>query len=87
MSGDDFVVIANEDRIGEAKLPDAVGDLPDLLLRMGSGICRIWPKACNCHRRHSYRSFFNAVRHEGLRIRLDTTPKAQPDRRNNRGDN
>jgi hypothetical protein len=30
--------------IGEAELPDAVGDLPDVLFGMGSGIAQTRPK-------------------------------------------
>ena len=30
MSGDDLVIVADQDRVGEAEFPDAVGDLADL---------------------------------------------------------
>jgi hypothetical protein len=32
MSGDDLLTIIDQDRIIESKLPDAIGDLPDLTL-------------------------------------------------------
>ena len=49
MPGDDLVVIADQDRVGEAELLDAVGDLPDLLLGMGAGVSRVRPQACDRH--------------------------------------
>jgi hypothetical protein len=50
MSGDDLVIITDQDRIGEAELPDAVGDLPDLLLGMGTGIPGTGSQAGDRHR-------------------------------------
>jgi hypothetical protein len=45
MAGDDLAVLSDQNRIGEAELPDAVGDLPDLFLGMGSGIAGMRPQA------------------------------------------
>ncbi len=50
MPGDDFVVIVDEDRIGEAEPGDAVGDLPDLLFGMRAGIAGKRPQARDRHR-------------------------------------
>src|SRR6266852_5488277 len=36
--GDDLVIITDQDRVGETELLDAVGDLPDRLLGVGSGV-------------------------------------------------
>jgi hypothetical protein len=41
MAGDDAIGIVDQDRVGEAEYPDAVGDLADLLIRMGPRIARI----------------------------------------------
>ena len=41
MSREDHVLAIDEDRIGESEMADAVGDLPDLFLRMGSRIARV----------------------------------------------
>lgn len=49
MSGDDLVIIADQHRIGEAELLDAVGDLPELLLRVGAGVSRVRSQACDRH--------------------------------------
>ncbi len=38
MTGHDLTAVIDKHRIGESKASDAVGDLPDLLLRMGPGI-------------------------------------------------
>jgi hypothetical protein len=38
---DDAISLVDQDRIDEAELLDAVGDLLDLLLGMGTGIARI----------------------------------------------
>jgi hypothetical protein len=38
MAGNDPTVLSDQNRIGEPELPNAVGDLSDLLLGMGSGI-------------------------------------------------
>jgi hypothetical protein len=50
MPGDDFVVIVDEDRIGEAEPGDAVGDLPDLLFGMRAGIAGKRLQARDRHR-------------------------------------
>ena len=44
MAGKDTIVIVNQERVGEAKLPDAVGDLPDLLSRVSARIARTKPQ-------------------------------------------
>jgi hypothetical protein len=49
MPGDDFVLIVDEDRIGEAEPGDAVGNLPDLFFGMCAGIVRRWPQARDRH--------------------------------------
>ena len=41
MPGDDLVVIADQDRVGEAELLDTVRDLSDLLLGMAAGILAV----------------------------------------------
>jgi hypothetical protein len=41
MASDDFVIPVDEDRIVEAEDADALGDLPDLLIRMRARIARI----------------------------------------------
>ena len=38
MARQNSLLAIDQDRIGEAELPDAVGDLPDLLARVGAGI-------------------------------------------------
>jgi hypothetical protein len=50
MPGDDLPIIADEDWIGEAEPRDAVGNLPDLLLGMCTGIARKRPQARDRHR-------------------------------------
>jgi hypothetical protein len=50
MAGNDLTVLSDQNRIGEAELPDAVRDLPDLLLGMGSGIAGMRPQAHDRHR-------------------------------------
>jgi hypothetical protein len=50
MAGNDPAVLSDQNRIGEAELPDAVGDLTDLLLRMGARIAGIRAKASNTPR-------------------------------------
>jgi transcriptional regulator with XRE-family HTH domain len=42
VSGEDRVLAIDQDGIGEAEPADAVRDLPDLLLRMGSRVLRPW---------------------------------------------
>jgi hypothetical protein len=54
MSGNNLVVVADEDRIGEPELADAVGDLSDLTPGMCSGVTRVRPQACD-------RDRFNAL--------------------------
>ena len=41
MTGKDHVVLVDQHRIGEAELADTVGDLPDLLLRVGARVAGI----------------------------------------------
>ena len=41
VAGQNIVLPVNQDRIGEPKLFDAVGNLPDLLLGMGPSILRL----------------------------------------------
>ncbi len=41
MARDDFVGVGDQDRIGETKSFDAVGDLFDLFVGMGAGIAGI----------------------------------------------
>jgi len=41
MASDDFIIIADENRVGEAEALDAVGDLPNLLPRMGARVTRV----------------------------------------------
>jgi hypothetical protein len=50
MAGNDLAVLSDQNRIGEAEMSDAVGDLPDLLLGMGSGIAGMRPQARDRHR-------------------------------------
>ena len=38
MAGDDFQVVADENGVGEAEALDTVGDLANLLLRVGSDV-------------------------------------------------
>jgi hypothetical protein len=61
--GDDLVIVADQDRIGEAEPPDAVGDLPDLLPGMGPGIAPVRPQARDSHSLDSH----------GFRARFATT--------------
>ena len=41
VSSEDHVLAVNQDRIGEAEDPDAVGDLPDLFARMSARVAPI----------------------------------------------
>jgi hypothetical protein len=50
VAGNDLAVLSDQNWIGEAEPPDAVGDLPDLLLGMGSGIAGMRPQARDQHR-------------------------------------
>ena len=50
MAGDDLVIIADQHRIGEAELLNAIGNLPDLLLGMGTRIPCIGSQACDRQR-------------------------------------
>jgi hypothetical protein len=50
MAGDDLVRIADQDRIGEAEPPDAVGDLSDLFLGMRSGVPAVRTQPGDRHR-------------------------------------
>jgi hypothetical protein len=45
MAGNDLTAVSNQNRIGEPELPDAVGDLADLLLGMDAGIAGMRPQA------------------------------------------
>ena len=42
MSGQDLIIIRNQDRIGEAELPDAGRDLGQLLAGVPTGIALEW---------------------------------------------
>src|SRR3546814_2239233 len=44
VAGDDAVLVVDQDRVGEAEAGDAVGDLADLLLRMGPRVGRPRPQ-------------------------------------------
>jgi hypothetical protein len=55
VAGDDLVIIADQDRIGEAEALNAVGDLPDLILGMEAGVFRERPQTCDGHRLHGNR--------------------------------
>ena len=50
MAGNDPAVLADQNRIVESELPDAVGDLPDLFLGMDSGVAGMGTKARDGHR-------------------------------------
>ena len=41
VASEDHVLAVNQDRIGEAEDPDAVGDLPDLFARMSARVAPI----------------------------------------------
>jgi hypothetical protein len=45
MTGNDLAVLSDENGVSEAELPDAIGDLSDLFLGVGSGIAGIGPEA------------------------------------------
>jgi hypothetical protein len=62
MTGKDFALFADQDRIGEAEPPDAIGNLADLPLGMGPGIAGMWPQAGDRHR-------FDRCRLDGARRR------------------
>jgi hypothetical protein len=47
MTGDDLICIIDQDGIIEPKLLDAVGNLPDLLLRMCPRIVRVRAQLVN----------------------------------------
>jgi hypothetical protein len=55
MAGNDTAVVPDQNRIGEPEPPDALCDLPDLLLGMGAGIAGMWPKASDWHRLDGHR--------------------------------
>src|ERR1044072_2320944 len=46
MAGDDLALITDQDGIGEAEPPDAVGNLAYLFSGMGAGIAGIEAKCC-----------------------------------------
>lgn len=50
VTGDDLAILADQYRVGKSEPPDAVCDLPDLLLGMGAGIAPIGPQARHRHR-------------------------------------
>src|SRR5260370_9032860 len=50
MAGNDLAVLSDQNWIVESELPDAVGNLPDLLLGMGSRIAGMRPQAPHRHR-------------------------------------
>jgi hypothetical protein len=64
MAGNDLAVLTDQHRIGEAELPDAVGDLSDLLLGVGPGIAGMRPQARDRHRLDGY--MLDATRYRGL---------------------
>jgi hypothetical protein len=45
MPGNDGALAIHQDRVGEAELADAVGDLADLLRAVGARVARIGPEA------------------------------------------
>lgn len=65
MAGNDLAVLSDENGVSEAELPDAIGDLSDLFLGVGSGIAEIRPKARDRHVFDSRR--LGGTRHGGLR--------------------
>ncbi len=48
MTGEDHVLAVDQDRVGEAKAADAVGDLSDLFFRMRSRVVGPGPKWADC---------------------------------------
>ena len=42
MAGNDLVLIADQNGVRKPELLDAVGDLPDLALRMLAGVTGVW---------------------------------------------
>src|SRR5258708_39142312 len=59
VAGNDLAVLSDQNWIGEAEPPNAVGDLADLLLGMDSGIAGMRPQARDQHR-------FDGTRKGGL---------------------
>jgi hypothetical protein len=59
VAGNDPAVLSDQNRIVEAEMSDAVGDLPDLLLGMDARIAGIRAKARDRHRfdRHGLHGF------------------------------
>ena len=49
MTGDDDIIITNQDRINESKLSDGSGDLRDLGFRMCAGVARIGDQPIHRH--------------------------------------
>ena len=47
MAGDDLVLVADQNRVGEAEASDAVGDLSDLLPGMGARVLRVGSQPCD----------------------------------------
>jgi hypothetical protein len=44
MAGEDTIFSVDQDGVGEAEATNALGDLPSLLTRMGSGVARPRPQ-------------------------------------------
>jgi hypothetical protein len=49
MTGNDIMIIVDQDRIGEAKASDAIGNLPDLLLAMRPWVVLVRLQFCKRH--------------------------------------
>src|SRR5437870_5201821 len=60
MTGDDLMIVADQNRVGKPKPLDAVGDLADLLARMGTRIASIGSQIRNGYSfdRHGLHGFF-----------------------------
>jgi hypothetical protein len=67
MAGDDLLCIVDQDRIAEPELLDAVCDLPDLALRMRSGIVGVRPQLAS-------KRIFNFHRNSSSQYRLFLPP-------------
>jgi hypothetical protein len=49
VTSDDLSGVADQNRVGEAEALDAVGDLPQLPLRVGAGIAGVGSQRTDCH--------------------------------------
>jgi len=58
VSGDDLVIIADQDWVGEAERLDAFGNLPDLLLRVSARVAHIGFDRLDCDPLHIDHWFF-----------------------------